>query len=133
MSLNLQSMLHWFCHLVACDVQGMLVHPGWHAVMPGVHTISEVFLALESGVLDLPVQISCIGPKMVLRDLTTTPAHQHSSCLIELTQQVIGGMRSMEVHGDAAHRIALSAMGKSSQLCFYGCYQSPTDFAIMWT
>ena len=95
----------------------MLVHPGWHEVVPGTHTITEIYLALEFGNLDLPVEMSLIeqGQARYLRDLAAIPAHQHSSRLIERGKHTIAGMRSMKVQGDAAHRKAMDNMGK---LCF---------------
>ncbi len=111
------------------DVQSMMVHPGWHAVIPCTHTISEIYMAMELGNLHLPVSLSATGQghEQHLRDLTAIPAHQHSARLIELTSRVVKGMRCVRERGDAVHDMALQNMGELSySSASYGVQQPPS-------
>ncbi len=103
----------------------MMVHPGWHAVVPCTHTISEIYVALELGNLHLPVSLSDIGQghERHLRDLAAISAHQHSARIIGLTCRIVKGMRSVRQRGDAVHGMALQNTGE----LFYGsaCYGLP--------
>ncbi len=92
----------------------MLVHPGWHCVVPSRCSITDIYMALDHGDLDLPMETLHIGQRQhkLLRDLTAIPAHQYRSYFIEMTQPVLAGMRSTKDHGDAAHQSALKSAGK---------------------
>ena len=102
------------CKLAKNDVQGMLVHPGWHSVMPCRYSASEIYTALELNQLDLPVETPHLGQDQhsSLRDLRAVPAYQHGSHFAELAQHLFAGLRSVRVQGDAAHWRALRFAGK---------------------
>ena len=97
-------------------VQGMLVHPGWHDIIPCSKTLSEIYLAMEFGDLDLQIDMSSFehGEKKQLRDLMTIPAYQQAPVCAEWGQRVVANMQSMEMPGDASHQAALKCLGRSN-------------------
>ncbi len=74
----------------------------------------EIYLALESGDLDLPINMSGMGhgEQKCLRDLIAIPINQQKPLFAELLQPLIAGMQSMKMPGDAAHLTVLRHAGK---------------------
>ncbi|KAK9826012.1 hypothetical protein WJX74_005420 [Apatococcus lobatus] len=94
------------------SVQGMLVHPGWHAVTPCDH-ISKVYVALEAGHGDLPLDLSGVVHKHCtsLRHMTSLPQEEHSKLFARVNFQIVQAMAGVKSRGDAAHQAMLSYTG----------------------
>ncbi|KAK9826080.1 hypothetical protein WJX74_010878 [Apatococcus lobatus] len=97
--------------LRTASVQGMLVHPGWHAVVPSDYAITQVLLALEAGQLDLPLSGLGLGGCQSLRDLTCFPDALSKKMLLEMTSRVVNGMSFRQFAGDTADQATLKYTG----------------------
>ncbi len=117
-ALNIIIATHPRSNWVCCAVQSMLVHPGWHAIIPCSKSLTEIYLAMEFGNMDLQVDVSKAGrtEKQQLRDLTTIPAYQQAPLCAELSQHIVANMKSVSAPGDAFYQAALKSLGAFTSL-----------------
>ena len=104
-----------------CYVQGMLVHPGWNAVVPCQATMQEVYVALESGNLDLPIRLKTSQGKTLtsLREVMAIPTHQQAPMLVEANARIVNANHFKQAHGDEYYQTMLRTVGVclSDPLC----------------
>lgn len=91
----------------------MLLHPGWHAVVPCDYAVTQVLLAREAGRLDLPMAKLGIEGCQSLGDLTAIPDDLSKKLMLELTSKVVNGMSFRKCAGDAGDQAALKYTGKA--------------------
>lgn len=98
------------------QVQRMFVQPGWNAIIPCSATITQVYLALATGKMDLDIQLSEVvhGRQKSLRDLATIPESQHVPLFAEMSRRIVNAMHFKRAEDDAAHRTSLKYTGKAS-------------------
>ncbi|KAK9866125.1 hypothetical protein WJX84_004040 [Apatococcus fuscideae] len=93
--------------------QRMFVQPGWNAIIPCSATITQVYLALATGKMDLDIQLSEVvhGRQKSLRDLATIPESQHVPLFAEMSRRIVNAMHFKRAEDDAAHRTSLKYTG----------------------
>ena len=113
----------FFTHLTLFErerdfLQGMVVHPGWHSVFPCQQGVSQVYAALESGQLSLPVSMGNLGlgQYQSLEDLVQVPHHQHRHLLAEMSCGVVDVMNFRRAANDDAYQTMLQFAGTRSPL-----------------
>lgn len=96
-----------------CCAQGMLVHPGWNAIVPCQATMQEVYVALECGNLDLPIRLKTSQGKTItsLREVMAIPTHQQAPMLVEANARIVNANYFKQADGDEYHRTMLRTVG----------------------
>ena len=95
--------------------QGMLVQPGWDAVVPSKFTVKQIHCALDTGSLDQPVDLPGLGQgaQTSLQDLTAIPLDQQGSLLANIGQRVVNARCFIKEWGDGPHQAMLRFAGKA--------------------
>ncbi|KAK9853396.1 hypothetical protein WJX84_008043 [Apatococcus fuscideae] len=93
--------------------QGMLVQPGWDAVVPSKFTVKQIHCALDTGSLDQPVDLPGLGQgaQTSLQDLTAIPLDQQGSLLANIGQRVVNARCFIKEWGDGPHQAMLRFAG----------------------
>ena len=99
----------------ASAVQGMLVHPGWNALIPCEASVHDVYLALESGQADLRVDVTGSQGQQItsLRELMAIPSHEHGPMLREIIMRVVNAQHLKTATGDVCHQNMLRNIGEA--------------------
>ena len=94
-------------------MQGLMVHPGWNAVIPCQQSMRQIYTALETGFLDMPIDLSGPGNEQyaTLRDLQAIPSHQHGLMLAESGMRIMNALHFTRAKGDASHQIMYKYLG----------------------
>ena len=92
----------------------MLVQPGWNEVLPCTASVHCLYEALESGNLDIPVDlVRETGQRFArLAEVTAIPAHQHGPILIDASIRMVNAALLKQAHGDACHQTVLKLIGE---------------------
>ena len=94
-------------------MQEMLVHPGWNAVLPCDASVHRLYEALDTGALDIPVDVVRGTDQRFtsLAELTAIPAHQQGPILVDATMRMVNANHFKLSNGDACHQAVLKNMG----------------------
>ena len=99
MSLTLEAL-----KLHLCALQRMLVHPGWHAVVPCQSSIAMVYLSLETGSLDLGVDVEPAGQKVsTVRELLQVPTADMQQVMLSSIQTCANAKAFKRADMDECH------------------------------
>ncbi len=95
-------------------LQGMLAHPGWHAVVPCSQPISLVYLAVEHGELDHHIDLSCLRLShcKTLQDLAAIPNHLSREIFAQVNGRIFAAHSLTQATGDPMHHAMLETMGE---------------------
>ncbi|KAK9861254.1 hypothetical protein WJX84_000778 [Apatococcus fuscideae] len=101
------------------SIKGMLVHPGWNALIPCEASVHDVYLALESGQADLRVDVTGSQGQQItsLRELMAIPSHEHGPMLREIIMRVVNAQHLKTATGDVCHQNMLRNIGIFKLLC----------------
>lgn len=93
--------------------QETLVHPGWNAVLPCDASVYCLYEALDSGSLDIPVDlVTGSGQRFTsFRELTAISADQQGPILVDATMRMINANHFKQANGDAYHQAVLKNTG----------------------
>ncbi|KAK9866126.1 hypothetical protein WJX84_004598 [Apatococcus fuscideae] len=102
------------------NVQGLMVQPGWHQVLPCDYSIVQIYQALEAGNLDMPVCLDSgqHGRFTNLRQVAAIPFRQQLSMFHDASARIVNAMHLKLDAGDVCDRTLLRLAGDSS---FMGC------------
>ncbi|KAK9853925.1 hypothetical protein WJX84_008662 [Apatococcus fuscideae] len=95
------------------SVKEMLVNPGWNAVLPCDASVHGLYEALDTGALDIPVDVvKGTGQRFTsLAELTAIPAHQQGPILVDAIMRMVNANHFKLANGDAYHMAVLKNMG----------------------
>ena len=110
----------------------MLVNPGWDAVIPCPHGIKSVYMALDSGNLDLPISLSSCGSRFSsLRALVDTPLNLQQPLLVKNWLRVFNAQQLQRTTGDAGHNATLASIGMAHNLAMHTNAQQYTAMQMV--
>ena len=100
-----------------CALQRMLVHPGWHAVVPCQSSVAMVYLALETGSLDLGVDVEPAGQKVsTVRELLQVPTADMQQVMLSSIQTCANAKAFKRADMDECHLSMMKHAGKRPEV-----------------
>ena len=95
-------------------VQGLMVQPGWHQVLPCDYSIVQIYQALEAGNLDMPVCLDSgqHGRFTNLRQVAAIPFQQQLSMFHDASARIVNAMHLKLDAGDVCDRTLLRLAGR---------------------
>ncbi|KAK9836517.1 hypothetical protein WJX74_002108 [Apatococcus lobatus] len=100
------------------SLQRMHVHPGWHAVVPCESSIAMVYLSLETGNLDLGIDLEPAGQKVsTVRELLQVPSADMQRVILSSIQTCANAKAFKREDMDECHLSMMRHAGMLGLLC----------------
>ncbi|KAK9817611.1 hypothetical protein WJX74_001845 [Apatococcus lobatus] len=100
------------------SVKELLVHPGWHSVIPCQVRMQQVYAALEGGNMDLPIHLRTSQGHVFrsLREIMAIPTDQQATMLRDINMRLVNAKHFKRSDGDEFHQTMLEMMGANGLL-----------------
>ena len=95
-------------------MQGMVFHPGWHAVVPCGGDVHRVYQVLEGDRPDLNVKFSSshVGSIGSLKAIMALPNELQKPLLVEAHMRLVNAHHFGPKRGDLCHDAVLTSLGE---------------------